>query len=56
MTRGGGRYASDFMALGGCAAENALTEQPAMYVNMADAGRQARSAGRGLDDFAIPAE
>jgi uncharacterized protein YkwD len=26
------------LALGGCAAENTVTEQPAMYVNMADAG------------------
>ena len=27
-----------FLALGGCAADNTVTEQPAMYVNMADAG------------------
>ena len=27
-----------FLALGGCAADNAVTEQPAMYVNMADPG------------------
>ena len=27
-----------FLALGGCAADNTATEQPAMYVNMADAG------------------
>ena len=27
-----------FLALGGCAADNVVTEQPAMYVNMADPG------------------
>ena len=27
-----------FLALGGCAAENTVPEQPAMYVNMADPG------------------
>src|ERR1700721_4831028 len=26
------------LALGGCAADNTVTEQPAMYVNMADQG------------------
>ena len=50
-----GALSQTLLALGGCAADNTVTEQPAMYVNMADGRRAARSAGRGLDDFAIPA-
>ncbi len=44
------------LVLAGCAAEAPIDEQPTMYADMANRRRQARCAGRGDDDFAVPAE